>query len=68
MKTHLLIHRLFVLLMMSSLPLGVFAAGEEECDPPLEYAYQNTLELFMGPSLSTGNYGHLIDNGLGCFG
>lgn len=60
--------RLFILLLSCCLPLAGRAQSEEEKDPSLEYAYQNTLEIFGGPSWIFGNYDNLMDKGLGCFG
>lgn len=62
-----------LLLLLCSAPLAGFAEdidndSEDEYEPPLAYAYQNTLEIFGGWSCVFGHYGNLMDKGLGCFG
>lgn len=61
--------KLFILLLSCCLPLAGMAQSEDdEKDPPIDYAYQNTLEFFGGPSWIFGHYDNLMDKGLGCFG
>jgi len=58
-----------LLLMLCSAPIAGFAQDDDdEQDPPLEYAYNNTLEIFGGRSFNASRYPGLIDKGLGCFG
>lgn len=39
-------------------------AQEEESDPPLPYAYRNTIEVSLGNARNLNKYGKLIDKGI----
>jgi len=61
--------KLSLLLLLCGAPLSGFAEDDDdEYEPPLEYAYNNTFEFFWGWSANASWYPGLMDKGLGCFG
>lgn len=68
MKTFHYSHSLLLMLLLAAGSITEAWAYDKDEDPPLEYAYDHTLEIQLGTGANLNDYSQLPDQGIALFG
>lgn len=68
MRTFHYSHSLLLMLLLAACSITEAWAYDKDEDPPLEYAYDNTLEIQLGTGRNLNDYSQLPDQGIALFG
>lgn len=68
MKTFHYSHSLLLMLLLAAGSITEAWAYDKDEDPPLEYAYDHTLEIQLGTGANLNDYSQLPDEGVALFG